>query len=358
MEPYFSDMFYNPSALYLGARKVKNVLEDARASVSQSIGSRPREIIFTAGGTESANLALRGVMENFPEAELIISAVEHDAVRKPAKLYNSKECPVDSKGRVDLESLEKLINDKTVLISVMYANNEVGTVQPIKNIVELVKEVLKMRSKKGNKLPLYVHTDACQAPQYLDVNVARLGVDLMTLNGGKMYGPKQSGILYKHTGVLLKPQILGGGQEFGMRSGTENVTNAVGVAKALQSAIKDRGKVYKHASEISKYFVSELESRYNAKINGSQKQRLPNNIHVTFGSADNERVLFSLDAQGVWAATGSACSASNDETSHVLQAMGMSDTEARSSLRFSIGSETTKSEVDYTLNVLEVALKA
>lgn len=358
MEPYFSELFYNPSALYSGALEVKHALEEARSSVASNLGSRPSEIIFTAGGTESANLAIRGVMEYFPDSELIISAVEHDAVRKPAQLYATKECPVDSKGRVDLDALKSLITDKTVLISVMYANNEVGTVQPIKDLAEIVKEARRARAKKKNKLPLYVHIDACQAPQYLDVNTARLGVDLMTINGGKMYGPKQSGILYRKAGVLLSPQILGGGQEFGIRSGTENIASSVGFATALQVATRRRNSTNKLTSDLGKYFMDELESRFKAVINGSKKKRLANNIHATFLGTDNERMLFSLNQQGVWAANGSACSASSEEASHVLLAMGLGEAHARSSLRFSIGRETTKEDIDYALKALEVAIKA
>jgi len=358
MRPYYTDDFYNPSALYSGARDVKRKLEEARAQIASNIGSRPSEIIFTAGGTESANLSIRGVMEQFPGSELVTSAVEHEAVRKPAMLSGAKECIVDKKGRINLDNLNKQITDKTVLISVIYANNEVGTIQPIKDVVELARIERKKRAKNGNKLPLYVHTDACQAPLYLDINVARLGIDLMTLNGGKIHGPKQSGVLYRRTGVLLKPQILGGGQEFGLRSGTENVAQAVGFATALHEAVPQRAEANKQVADIIGYFVSELKTKFAATINGDMKHRLPNNIHATFDGADNERVLFSLDEQGVWAAAGSACSASKDESSHVLLAMGISEADARSSLRFTIGRETTKEEIDYTLKALEKALKA
>ncbi len=358
MQPYMSDVFYNPSALYGGARTAKAALEDARSLAARSIGARPSEIIFTAGGTESANLAIRGVMERFPDGELIISSIEHDAVRKPAHKYGALQCSVNAKGRVDPGSIRAQITESTVLISVMYANNEIGTVQPIKEIVDIARAVRSERAKAGNAMPLYVHTDACQAPLYLNVDVSRLGVDLMTLNGGKIYGPKQSGILYKKVGVELAPQIMGGGQEFGMRSGTESVAQAVGCAKALELAIAQRANVVRHTSELSAYFIAQLEERYNAVINGDRKHRLSNNIHATFQGADNERMLFSLDQQGVWAATGSACSASSEESSHVMHAIGKSDEDARSSIRFSIGRETTQAEIHRTLNAIDTALRA
>lgn len=358
MTPFFSDNFYNPSALYKGARDAKSALESARASVSRTIGARPSEIIFTAGGTESANLAVKGVMEKYPDGELIISAVEHDAVLKPAGKYNHKLAPVSDKGLVDLKALEKLITDKTVLVSVMYANNEVGTVQPIREISQIISDIRKDRKSRQINTPLYLHTDACQAPQYLEINVARLGVDLMTLNGGKIYGPKQSGILYVRAGVLISPQILGGGQENGLRSGTENISGSVGFAKALELIIRNKQDSSRNTAELAKYFAGELESRFGAVINGHQKLRLPNNVHATFKGSDNERMLFSLDEQGIYASVGSACSASSEEPSHVLKALGISEADARSSLRFSLGRETTREEIDRTLSAVEIAINA
>jgi cysteine desulfurase len=358
MQPYFQDVFYNPSALYVGAREAKASLDQARSKVAQSIGAKPSEIIFTSGGTESANLAIHGVMQRYPKAELLVIAIEHEAVLRPAASHRAKLVPVDKNGIVELAELQRQINDSTVLVSVMYANNEVGSVQPIKEITSMVVGIRKDRVKRGVTLPLYVHTDACQAPQFLDVNVARLGVDLMTINGGKLHGPKQSGALFCRIGVQLAPQITGGGQEFGMRSGTENVAACVGFATALARAVDKRVQTSKTVGDLSRYFVDELEKRFRATFNGHRKLRLPNNVHVTFAGCDNERVLFSLDDQGVWAATGSACSASSDEASHVLLAMGLNESDARSSLRFSLGKTTTKEEIDATLKALETALKA
>ncbi len=358
MKPFFSEQFYNPSALYQPARIAKEALELARHDVAQLIGSRPSEVTFTAGGTESANLAIRGIMERFPEAEVLTSSIEHEAVMEPAKQFRHRIVPVDHNGVVIIAELPALIKDNTVLLSIMYANNEVGTVQPIKDIVAIAQTVRDRRKEAGNSLPLYVYTDACQAPQYLDINVARLGVDLMTLNGGKIYGPKQSGILYHKINVMLEPQVRGGGQEYGLRSGTENVASCVGFAKALALITKNQSEMKKHVQSVAHYFISKLEDQYGAVLNGHKKLRLPHNIHVTFPECDNERVLFSLDDQGIYAAAGSACSASNDDASHVLLAMGKTEQEARASIRFSIGKETSLQQIDKVVAALSVALKA
>lgn len=358
MVPYFSDVFYNPSALYKGARDAASVLSGARSRVARSIGCRPSEIVFTAGGTESANLAICGVMNSYPGAEVIVSAVEHDAVRVPAQTYTMKTCPVDTCGMIDVNALRTLISDETVLVSVMYANNEVGTVQPLQDVVALVAQIRLDRKKRQVKLPLYIHTDACQAPLSLDCSVSRLGVDLMTLNGGKMYGPKQSGVLYVRAGVRLRPLIVGGGQEMGYRSGTENVAYAVGFATALEQAQTQHKEYARSVLDVAHYFTKRLEESYGVIVHGHKKKRLPNNVHVTFPGCDNERVLMSLDDQGVFAAAGSACSASRDEVSHVLSAMNVSEEDARSSVRFTLGKSTTKDEIDQTIDRLRIALKA
>ena len=358
MTPYFEDIYYNPSALYLGARQAKKALEDARAQTAQILGAKPSEIIFTAGGTESTNLAIHGVMQFFAGAEMLVSAIEHDAVVKPASNYKNKLIKVTGEGRIDLESLTSQITDNTVLISVMLANNEIGTIQPIKDVVKLVADIRQKRHASKNPMPLYVHTDACQAPLYIDVHVAKLGVDIMTLNGGKMYGPKQSGILYIRTGVKLKPIITGGGQELGYRSGTENVAFAVGFSKALELADKGRLDRAKAMTELRDYFMTELETKFGAEITGHRTNRLAQNVHAIFPGTDNERVIFALDDAGVSVASGSACSASSDIASHVLLAIGKTEQDARSSIRFSFGKSTTKEILVEVLALLESALKA
>lgn len=353
MQPYFSERFYNPSANYLVAKAVSKDLEQARASVAKVLGARLAEIIFTAGGTEANNLAINGVMEKYPDANMVVSAIEHESVLLPAHQFDAHEVGVDEKGSVRLDDLRAKIDDRTVLVSVMYANNEIGTIQPIRDIAAIIKDVRDERRKAANKLPLYFHTDACQAANYLDLQTARLGVDLMTLNGGKIYGPKQSGVLFVGANVSLKPIILGGGQERGLRSGTENVPAAIGFAKALNLARELRTEEVKRLGELQHYFYKQIETKLSqAIINGSRKRRLPNNVHITIPGSDNERVLIKLDEAGVIAAAGSACSASDEEPSHVLRAMGLSSQEAQASLRFSMGRATSKEDIDQAIENL------
>lgn len=354
MQPYFSEQFYNPSASYLAAKAVAADLRAAREKVAQVLGVKPTEIIFTAGGTEANNLAIQGVMARYPNTKVCISAVEHESVREPAAQYNVTELAVGEDGVVDLAGLEKAIDDQTVLVSVMYANNEIGTVQPIKEVAAKIQLIRDQRRAKGNKLPLYLHTDACQAANYLDLHVAKLGVDLMTLNGGKIYGPKQSGVLYARTGVDLAPLIRGGGQERGLRSGTENVAQAVGFAEALQAAQTRRHEEAKRLTVLRDQTLAALLAAFpEAIINGSLKRRLPNNMSVTFPGQDNERLMMALDERGIICAVGSACSASKDEPSHVLRAIGLSDEAARSTLRLTLGRDSTSEGMVTTLSQLQ-----
>lgn len=349
MRPYFTERFYNPSALYLAAKDIANDIAAARAVVAGHFGARPGEIIFTAGGTEANNLAIHGVMRVYPESNVIVSAIEHESVLKPASQYDCKETSVKPDGQIDIDSLDHLIDDKTVLVSVMYANNEIGTIQPIAQVSRLVAEVRKQRKRAGNKLPLYLHTDACQAAAYLDLHASRLGVDMLTINGGKMYGPKQSGALYVKAGVELSPQVLGGGQERGMRSGTENVAGIIGLAKALDLAQARRHVETARLQQIQKSFMKLLQEKLpDIQINGSRKHRLPNNVHITLPGQDNERLVMALDEAGILCAAGSACSASSDEPSHVLRAIGLSDADARASLRLTMG-RSTKEEMVHTV---------
>ncbi len=356
MQPFFTEKFYNPSALYLASKDIKSVLNEARSEVAKVLGCRSSEIIFTAGGTESDNLAISGVMQSFPGKNCIVSAIEHEAVLKPASQYPHKVASVMSDGRIDLDKLAALIDDDTVLVSVMYANNEIGTIQPLKEIASLIKKVRQdrlNRSEKSQALPLYFHTDACQAANYLSLSASSLGVDLMTLNGGKIYGPKQSGVLFVKTGTELKPLILGGGQERNIRSGTENVPAIVGFSTALREAAEMSESQQKTIGEVKSYMINELSKKLpQVRINGSLKHRLPNNVHITIPDTDNERIMMELDELGIMVATGSACSASSDEPSHVLSAIGLTEEEARSSLRISFGRKTDKAQIDLLISSL------
>lgn len=353
MQPHLRDSFYNPSATYRAGTQSRQALEGARVRVAHWLGARPSEIIFTAGGTEANNLAIHGVMRKFPAANVVVSAVEHESVLAPAHEYDCREAGVEANGRLDLADLHQKIDDKTVLVSIMYANNEVGTIQPLREVAALVAELRSARLSAGNKLPLYLHTDACQAANYLDLHVSRLGVDLLTVNGGKIYGPKQTGALFVKGGIELMPLIAGGGQERGLRSGTENVAGAVGLAKALDQTQSTRHDEASRLKALQTTFIAGLEQAIpQAVINGSRKKRLPNNVHVTLPGQDNERLLIQLDEAGVQAAAGSACSASNEESSHVLLAMGKTEVEARASLRFTLGRATTQTEVERATQIL------
>lgn len=355
MEPYFSANFSNPSAAYLSAKKVASDIAKARSNIAQCLGAKESEIIFTAGGTEANNLAIKGIMELYPDANILISAVEHESVVKPAQNYNYKTVPVKKDGTVDLVSLEALIDDNTVLVSVMYANNEIGTIQPISSIASIIK---RLRKSRNNDLPLLLHTDACQAPAYLDLHISRLGVDFMSLNSGKIYGPKQFGCLYKNRLTAIKSQIEGGGQEFNIRSGTENPANISGFSVALEQATKNRNIEVERMKLLQDLFITELKKlNLDISINGSLKKRLPNNVHVTFAGKDNETMLMELDEVGVECASGSACSASSDEVSPTLMAIGMSEDEARSSLRFSMGISTSKEDILYTIKKIAEILQ-
>jgi len=351
MRPYLSDNFYNPSATYSAALAVKKAVAEARSKVAHWLGARASEIIFTAGGTEANNLAIHGVMRQFPDANLVVSAIEHESVLAPARAYDCREAAVRPDGRAAIDDLRRKIDDKTVLVSVMYANNEIGAIQPIREVAKLIDEIRRQRPAGGR--PLYLHADACQAANYLDLHAARLGVDLMTLNGGKIYGPKQSGALYVKAGLELQPLIDGGGQERGLRSGTENVASIIGLAAALDLAQSTRHEEAKRLQALQQLFFKLLEEQIPAaQINGSAKYRLPNNVHLTIPGRDNERLLIQLDEAGILAAAGSACSASSEESSHVLHALGLDDAAARASLRFTMGRGTDAEAVQSTVKTL------
>lgn len=354
MWPYLTERFYNPSATYLAAKAIAKDIEAARQKVARWLGARPSEIVFTAGGTEANNLAVNGVMRAYPDANIVVSSIEHDSVRKPANQYNCRTVGVQSDGQIDVPALEKLIDDDTVLVSIMYANNDIGSVEPLHRIAQVLDRFRQDRKKRGHKHPLYFHTDGAQAGNYLDLHVSRLGVEMMTLNGGKLYGPKQSGVLFVKAGLALHPQIIGGGQEHGQRGGTENVAGIIGLSHALEKAQLMNAVESDRLKKLSALFMAELVRQFpGVIINGSRKYRLPNNIHASFPGRDNERLMMLLDEAGIECAAGSACSASGDEPSHVLKAIGLSEDAARSSLRFTLGRPTTENDIHTTIKALK-----
>jgi cysteine desulfurase len=359
MQPYFTDMFYNPSASYLAARRVSADIENARAQIARWLGAKPAEIIFTAGATEGNNLAINGVMQRFAGANVIVSAIEHIANLAPAQQYPHALLPVNAKGIVAIEKLSALIDDQTVLVSVSMANNEVGTIQPLRKISLFLEEVRVQRQKAGNTLPIYLHTDAAQATPYLDLHTARLGVDLLTINGGKMYGPKQTGALFVSSKVQLQPQVLGGGQERGLRSGTENVPGIIGLATALNKAQQSRKEVASREQKLRDILMQALLREFDqVVVNGDTHKRLPNNLHVSWPGYDGERIVMAADERGLMIATGAACSANKQTGSHVLAAMGLDDRLRDGSIRFSLGAPTTEADIDGAVAILREVVRS
>lgn len=346
MQPYFAEKFYNPSAVYQSARMVRTDIEAARHRLAMAIGAKPTEVIITAGATESINLAVHGVMRHYG-GRLITTPIEHQAVLGAAAHYEPVMAPVDGRGAIDVEQLQALIDDETTLLSIGYANNELGTVQPLRVIAGLIQSVREDRRRRGVMRPIYLHTDASQAAGLLDVSVSRLGVDLMTLNAAKCYGPKQVGLLAVRPEVRLASLIDGGGQERGLRAGTENAAGIVGFAEALSLAVTLRKEESYRLSQLRDRLRRRLESAIDGVvINGHAKKQLPNFLHLSVPDLDGERAVFALDQRGVMVATGSACAANKGTRSHVLTAIGMEPALADGSLRLTLGRSTIEAEID------------
>lgn len=357
MAPYFTEHWHNPSALYLAARQVKQSLDQARADIAHWLGTKPAEVIFTAGATEANMLAVSGLLVDDDQAEIVVSATEHEAVLASAQTSGrAKIAPVQADGVINLQSLEQLIGPKTVLVSIHYANNETGVIQPLKSVAKLVAAERKRRQAAGGSRPIYFHTDASQAAQYLDLHTNRLGVDMMTISAGKIYGPKQVAVLYIRGGIKLTPLIRGGGQERGLRSGTENVAGAVGLAKALNLVQANRHQEAERVAKLRDEFESKLTELPSVEFSGSRRHRLPNFSHLTIAGIDGERLVMELDEDGVQAATGAACSANSDQPSHVLKAMGLAPEAVAGSIRFSLGCQTTKADLNAALKSLKSRL--
>lgn len=333
MQPYFSDVFFNPSSPYAPAVKVRRDYEEAKAQLAGCIGARSAELIMTAGATESINLAINSI-----GGHVVTSAIEHESVLAAAKRADHTVVDVSASGRVDPGEVRQAIRPDTRLVSVALANGEIGTVQPLSDIAKVVREERARRLESGNETPIYLHSDASQGAGLLDIHVSRLGVDLLTLNAGKIYGPKQVGLLWAERSVRLEAQIVGGGQERGLRSGTENVAGVIGFSKALEIAEKGRKEEVKRLQSLRDYLERQLaEALPQVETSGDPKHRLPSHLHVSFPGLDGERLVFRLEARGVLAATGSACAANKGTRSHVLTAIGLAPEVADGSLRLSLG---------------------
>lgn len=351
MEPYFTEKFYNPSSPYEPARQVGRDIEDARMSISHILGAKPSEITFTAGATESINLIFKSVAH---AGSAVVAATEHHAVMEAAHSTDLRILGVDQKGRVAVDDLTNLIDDKTAIVSIALGNNEIGTLQRIKQLSVAIKKIKEDRMMRGNKTPLIFHTDASQGAGLVDIHVARLGVDAMTLNAGKIYGPKQTGLLWASSDVQLSPIIVGGGQENGLRSGTENVASIIGFARALTIAEEKRKSENDRLQKLRKDFIKRVVDAFpEVIISGDQKHSLAHIVHLSFPGLDAERVLFALESEGIYVATGAACAANKQRASHVLRAIGMSDEDIGGSLRFSFGRQTTEQELERVVEVLK-----
>jgi len=367
MEPFWSENFGNPSSIYQSGIKAKETLNQARRKIAGILNAKENEVIFAAGGTESANLALlglsRAIRKNTKKfGHIITTQIEHPAVLNSVLAlkeegFNVSILPVDKYGIIKPEQIRKAVKPETILVSVMYANNEIGTIEPIALIGKLLKKI--NQERKTKKLPkIYFHTDACQAAGYLDLNVEKLGVDLLTLNGSKIYGPKGSAILYARSGTPLKPIIFGGGQEKGLRSGTENVPAYVGLAKALELAQKNKIKESRRLEKLSRNLTEKiLKTIPKTFLNGHPEKRLPNNVNITILDIEGEALLLHLDQYGICASTGSACHSQTLQPSHVLRAIGLPREIIHGSLRLTLGRETTKKDIDYVLKILPLIVK-
>ena len=357
MQPYFSDKFFNPSSPYLPAVMVKREYESAKHEIAKIIGASASEIIMTAGATESINIAF-----NITSGHVVSSIIEHHAVLESAKNRDHTLVKVNKYGQVDPEDIKKAIQPETELISIALANNELGTIQPISKIAEIVKNERKKRLEKGIKTPIYFHCDASQGVGQIDINVARMGVDMLTLNAGKIYGPKQVGLLYIESHVKSKPYTIGGGQEMGIRSGTENVAGAVGFSKALYLVDKARKSETNRIYKLKNYLKDALLMAFpQAVVSGHPKNQLAGHLHISFPGLDGERLVFRLERKGVMVATGSACAANFNTRSHVLEAIGLDESVSNGSLRITLGhlndEDNIKRAADIIINEIQAEYK-
>jgi cysteine desulfurase len=349
MLPYFNEIFGNPSSLHSYGQEARSAVEAARIKLAGFIGSKAEEVVFTSGGTESDNFAVKGVAyanENKGN-HIIISSIEHHGVLEPCRFLEKRGfqisyLPVDKYGMVDPDDVKKAITSKTILVSVMHASNEVGTIQPISEIGKITREA-----------GVYLHTDAVQTFGHVPLNVNELNVDLLSLSGHKLYGPKGIGALYIRKGTKITPFMHGGGQEEGRRGSTQNVPGIVGLGKAIDIAQQEMNDEAHRLISFRDRLITGLSEKIDyLKLNGHPQKRLPNNVNISIDFVEGEATLLSLDFEGICASTGSACSSESAEPSHVLTAMQIPAEEARCSLRFSLGKWTTETDIDRVLSVL------
>lgn len=350
MLPYYTEAYGNPSSIYSFASEGKEVIEEAREKVAQAIGALDREIFFTSGGTEADNWAIRGIAESYKAKgnHIITTTIEHHAVLHTCEYlekngYEVTYLEVDDDGLINLEDLKGAIKDTTILISIMFANNEVGTIQPVKEIGAIAKEA-----------GVLFHTDAVQAVGHIPVDVNDLNIDLLTLSGHKLYGPKGIGALYVRKGVRLRAFIHGGAQEKKRRGGTENVPGIVGFGVAVEKAMATMEAESARQKELRDYLIKEISEKVPyCKLNGHRTKRLPNNVNFSFEFIEGESLLIMLDMKGIYASSGSACTSGSLDPSHVLLALGLPHEIAHGSLRVSLGEHNTKEQLDHLVENLK-----
>lgn len=372
MKPYWNKNFGNVGSLHTPGVIAKSVLSKARNKCAKLLNTHDNEIIFTGSGTESNNLAIFGVINKLKEKDLnisnmhfITSVIEHPSVRDCFKNLEKQGASVtyinvDKQGFIEPSDIKKSLTDKTVLVSIMAVNNEMGSIEPIKEISKEIK-FFRKNKEKNNNLP-YFHTDASQAWLLPNINVEKLGVDLLTLDAQKLYGPKGVGLLYKNRNVEMKQFIIGGNQELNMRPGTENIPLIVGFAKAFEIVRACQKKEAVRLSVLRDYFIIQLQKTIpNLRLNGPEgkdiDRRIPNNINVSIPGMDNEFMVISLDESGVFCGTRSACVGNNGETSYVIKSLGKNDEVVKGSLRFTLGKFSKRKDIDYTVKVLYKIVK-
>ncbi len=349
MRSYFSEQFYNPSSPYAPAIAVRREYQAAKAKLAQVIGAKPDEIIMTAGATESINLIIGSV-----SGHIVTSTIEHAAVLEAVCTHDHTLVDVDATGLVHPEAIAAAITPETELVTIAYANNELGTIQSLSSIARVVEAERVRRREAGETRPIYFHSDASQGAGILDLQVARLGVDALTLNAGKVYGPKQVGLLWASHHVSLTPLLRGGGQERGLRSGTENVAGAVGFATALFAADSHRKAEGARQRALRDSLQSHLTKAFpEAIISGNPKKQLPGFLHISFPGLDAERLLMLCEMRGVLVATGSACAANSGTRSHVLEAIGLAPEVADGSLRLTLGKLSNESNIERAGVIIE-----
>lgn len=354
MLPCFSQNYGNPSSIYEIAREAKSLMDNARKQVAAAIGANEKEIYFTAGGSESDNWAIKGVAESYKDKgkHIITSSIEHHAVLHTCQYlekngYDVTYLPVDEDGKIRIEDLKKAIRPDTILISIMFANNEIGTLEPIKEIGEIAKEH-----------NIIFHTDAVQAVGHVKIDVKEMNIDMLSLSAHKLYGPKGIGALYVRKGIKLKSYIHGGAQERGIRAGTENVAGIVGLGKAIELATSEMEQENKRLIKLRDEIIDGILSNIPyTRLNGHRTDRLPANVNISFEFIEGESILLLLDMNGIYASSGSACTSGSLDPSHVLLAIGLPHEKAHGSLRMTLGIENTEEDVKKLLEVLPGIVK-